>query len=54
MTFKEDLLEGKKRVGIWGLGYIGYSSMANFASRGVSCIGTDVLRDVSTTSIAQE
>jgi len=46
MTFKEDLLEGKKRVGIWGLGYIGYSSMANFASRGVSCIGTDVLRDV--------
>ncbi len=27
---------------MWGTGYIGFSSMANFASEGVSCVGTDI------------
>jgi len=42
MMLKEKLLNGEKSIGIWGIGYIGYSSMAHFASRGVKCLGTDV------------
>ena len=42
MTIKEKLLSGEKTIGIWGIGYIGYSSMAYFASGGVKCLGTDV------------
>jgi len=41
MSLKEQLRKGEKRVGVWGLGYIGFSSMAHFARAGVSCIGTD-------------
>ncbi len=41
MGLKEQLRKGEKRIGIWGLGYIGFSSMAYFARAGVSCIGTD-------------
>ncbi len=42
MMLKEKLLNGEKSIGIWGIGYIGYSSMAHFASRGVKCLGTDI------------
>jgi len=42
MKMKEKLLSGEKTIGIWGIGYIGYSSMAYFASRGVKCLGTDI------------
>lgn len=42
MKMKEKLLSGEKTIGVWGIGYIGYSSMAYFASRGVKCLGTDV------------
>lgn len=42
MTLKEKLLNGEKLIGIWGVGYIGYSSMAHFASKGVKCLGVDV------------
>ena len=45
MMLKEKLLSGEKSIGIWGIGYIGYSSMAYFASRGVKCLGTDVDAD---------
>jgi len=31
-------------VGVWGLGYIGFSSIAHFAKEGVLCIGTDILQ----------
>ncbi len=41
-NLREQLLNGDKMVGVWGLGFIGYSSMANFALAGVRCIGTDV------------
>jgi len=30
-ALKEELKTGKKIIGVWGLGYIGYSSMAYFA-----------------------
>jgi len=42
MGLKEKLLSGDKLIGIWGVGYIGFSSMANFASKSVKCIGVDV------------
>ena len=42
MTLKTELLNGEKLIGIWGAGYIGYSSMAYFASKGVRCLGMDV------------
>ena len=41
MTLQQDLKTGKKKLGVWGLGYIGFSSIANFARAGVTCIGTD-------------
>ena len=45
MALKEELLGGEKSIGVWGIGYIGYSSMAHFANRGVRCLGTDVDAD---------
>lgn len=45
MALREELLGGEKTIGIWGIGYIGYSSMAHFANRGVRCLGTDVDAD---------
>lgn len=41
---RQKLKNGEKKIGIWGLGYIGYSSMACFAKEGVSCIGIDVYK----------
>ncbi len=38
-----DLKNGKKGIAIWGLGYIGYSSMAYFARAGVKCLGYDLI-----------
>jgi len=44
-NIKEQLLQGERTVGVWGTGYIGYSTMANFAFNGVKCIGTDVIQE---------
>jgi len=41
---KELLKSGQKKLGVWGLGYIGFSSIAYFARAGLTCIGTDVTR----------
>lgn len=43
---KEQMLNKKRRVGVWGLGYIGFSSMASLALKGVNCIGTDIRKEV--------
>jgi nucleotide sugar dehydrogenase len=42
MSLKEQLQRGEKVIGVWGLGYIGFSSMAYMAKAGVACLGTDV------------
>lgn len=42
MSLKQLLKMGRKKIGVWGLGYIGFSSIAYFARAGVTCIGTDV------------
>lgn len=39
---REKLINQKNRLGIFGMGYIGYTSAAFFASRGIKCIGVDV------------
>lgn len=38
----KDLKDNKKMLGVWGLGYIGYSSIAYFAKEGIRCLGTDI------------
>ncbi len=43
MGLKQQLKSGQKKIGIWGLGYIGFSSIAYFARAGITCIGTDVI-----------
>ena len=42
MNLKKDLLEGSKRIGVWGVGHIGYSTMSHFAESGVHCVGYDI------------
>lgn len=42
MSLREKLLNGEKLLGLWGTGFVGLSSMAYFASKGVKCIGMDV------------
>jgi nucleotide sugar dehydrogenase len=42
MELRNRLLAGTRKLAVWGAGYIGFSTMANFAANGVSCTGTDV------------
>jgi len=46
---RRELLEGKRKVAVWGTGYIGFSTMANFAAEGVTCVGTDVSERIVST-----
>jgi nucleotide sugar dehydrogenase len=46
---RRELLEGKRKIAVWGTGYIGFSTMANFAAQGVTCIGTDVSERIVST-----
>jgi len=46
---RRELLEGKRKVAVWGTGYIGFSTMANFAAQGVTCVGTDVSERIVST-----
>lgn len=46
---RKQLLEGQKKIAVWGTGYIGFSTMANFAAQGVSCVGTDVSESIVST-----
>ncbi len=41
----KELKHGEKGVAVWGLGYIGYSSMAYFARAGIRCLGYDPLEE---------
>ncbi len=44
-NLKTKLLNGEKKIGVWGTGFIGFSSMANFANNGVKVIGYDVVKE---------
>ncbi|PSP82177.1 hypothetical protein BRC83_10245 [Halobacteriales archaeon QS_1_68_17] len=37
-----DLKRGSGRIAVWGTGFIGFSTMANFANRGVRAVGYDI------------
>jgi nucleotide sugar dehydrogenase len=41
-SYKKLVLEEGYKVGVWGLGYIGLSTIAYMAKRGVRCVGCDV------------
>ena len=42
MNRRNLLLRGDLKIGIWGVGHIGYSTMCHFAERGVSIVGFDI------------
>lgn len=42
LSYKKLLLSGKARIGVWGVGYIGYSTLVAYAAEGVKTIGFDV------------
>jgi hypothetical protein len=42
MDFKNNLINGKSKLGVWGCGYIGFTTMINFAQQGVFSRGYDV------------
>ncbi len=44
-NYKRLILEEGYKVGIWGLGYIGLSTAAYMAQKGVKCVGCDVRED---------
>jgi len=46
---RRELLDGKRKIAVWGTGYIGFSTMANFAAEGVTCVGTDVSERIVST-----
>jgi len=46
---RKRLLSGERKLAVWGTGYIGYSTLANFASQGVTCTGTDISERVVST-----
>ena len=48
-VLRKQLLEGRRKIAVWGTGYIGFSTMANFAAEGVSCVGTDVSEKIVST-----
>lgn len=41
-NLKNQLIEGRARLGVLGCGYIGFTSLVNFANEGVSTIGYDI------------
>lgn len=46
LELQKSLKSGKKQIAVWGIGYIGYSSMAHFAREGIKCIGGDISKKV--------
>jgi len=46
MNIRELLIDGKARIGVWGCGYIGFTTMVNFAKEGIYSIGYDVKESV--------
>ncbi|MDY6863110.1 MAG: nucleotide sugar dehydrogenase [Thermodesulfobacteriota bacterium] len=43
---KKNLLDNKNRLGIWGCGYIGFTTAVNFAINGVKVVGYDINKEL--------
>jgi nucleotide sugar dehydrogenase len=41
-VLRQDLLSGRKKIAVWGTGFIGYSTMAFMANQGVKCVGVEI------------
>jgi nucleotide sugar dehydrogenase len=41
-SYQKELLFQKKKIGVWGVGYIGFSTMAHYAANDVIALGYDV------------
>jgi nucleotide sugar dehydrogenase len=46
LAIKQLLIDGKARIGTWGCGYIGLTTMINFAKEGIYCLGYDANQNV--------
>ena len=46
LSLRKELLAGRSKLAVWGTGYIGFSTIANFAAEGVRCVGTDVSESI--------
>ena len=42
MSIKNNLLNKKSKIAVWGTGYIGFSTMVYFSKKGVCCKGYDI------------
>ena len=42
MNYKELLKSKKFKIGVWGTGYIGLSTMVYFSKKKIQCVGFDV------------
>ncbi len=42
-SYAKLLLDRKYKIGVWGAGYIGFSTIAHFAKRGVAALAAEVV-----------
>lgn len=49
MVIKDDIIKdlklGRRKIGVWGLGYIGYSTISFYAKNGIKAVGFDTNKD---------
>ncbi|NHI92305.1 MAG: nucleotide sugar dehydrogenase [Candidatus Lokiarchaeota archaeon] len=49
-NYRKELIRNNIRIGIWGLGFIGYTTTVNFANQGIQCVGFDINEDLIETA----
>ena len=47
MNYKNLLKSKKYKIGIWGTGYIGLSTMVYFSKKNIKCVGFDINKEKS-------
>ena len=45
MNYKNLLKSKKFKIGIWGTGYIGLSTMVYFSKKNIKCVGFDINKE---------
>ena len=45
MNYKNLLKSKKYKIGIWGTGYIGLSTMVYFSKKNIKCVGFDINKE---------
>ena len=49
ISLRKLLMSGERRLAVWGTGYIGFSTLANFSAQSVLCTGTDISESIVST-----